>query len=120
MGPEIEKKRRHKRAPLSAHVRLLVDEGARTLILRGLIVEISLSGAGLYLAQPPDVGAQVKLELSYLVASGEIKTETVGGTAIYSKYIHDTYFVGIEFDRELDPKDQPDLYSRIQDILISY
>jgi hypothetical protein len=54
------------------------------------------------------------------VTGGEFKTEAVRGTTIYSKYIRDTYLVGVEFDQELNPKQHPDLYGRIQDILQSY
>jgi c-di-GMP-binding flagellar brake protein YcgR len=116
----MEKERRYKRAPLSADVRLFIDEGAHTSILRGMIVEISLSGIGIYLTQPLKVGSKVQFELYYLVASDEIKTETVRGTTIYSRYIHDIYFLGIEFDQELNPLHQLYLCKRIQESLESF
>ncbi|MGD2081105.1 MAG: PilZ domain-containing protein [Nitrospirota bacterium] len=112
-------KRKHRREPLSAHVMLLLDEGEHPLVRRGTVADISLGGIKLYLVQPLEVGAQVTLEIRFLVAGGEVKTEKVRGTTIYSQNIQDVYFVGIEFDQELNPERHPDLYGRIQDLLAS-
>lgn len=99
---------------------LLFGEAGPPLVRRGVIADISHGGIGLHLFQPLEVGVEVELEIRFPAIGGGIKTETVRGTTIYSKYIEDTYYVGIEFDKELSPKDQPDLYSRIQDILMSF
>lgn len=106
--------------PLSANVMLVLERGEPPLVRRGMVSAISLGGIGLYLVQPVDSGSKVTLENRFLVTGGEFKTEAVRGTTIYSKYIRDTYLVGVEFDQELDPKQHPDLYGRIQDILQSY
>jgi hypothetical protein len=112
-------RRRHKREPLSAHVMILLDEGEHPLVRRGSLADISFGGVKLYLVQPLEVGVRVTLEIRFIMAGGEVKTETVRGTAIYSQKIQDIHFVGIEFDQELDPKLHPDLYGRIVEIIES-
>lgn len=112
-------KRRHPRVPLSSNVMLLLEKGEPPLLRRGMVSAISFGGIGLYLVQPVEGGTMVRLENRFLVTGGDFKTETARGTTIYSKYLRDIYLVGIKFDEELNPKDHPDLYSRIQDILES-
>jgi hypothetical protein len=57
------------------------------------------------------------LEIRFPVSGGEVRSETVKGTTVYSNGIHNVHYVGIEFDNELNPKCQSALYSRIQNIL---
>lgn len=112
--------RKHKRAPLTAHVMLLIGESKPQVVMRGMVAEISFGGAGLYLVKPINVGVKVKLEIRFMLAGGGIKTTTLEGMTLYSNLVGDTHFVGIKFDQELNPKNQPDLYNRIEDILESY
>lgn len=107
--------RSHKRIPLIARVMLLVGEGEHSVVMRGMVADISLGGAGLYLVQPLEVGATVTAEIRFLIIGGGIKTEHVRGTVIYSHYIEDIYYVGIQFDQALNPQRNPALYRRIQD-----
>lgn len=114
-------RRRHPRVPLSANVMLLLDDGEQPpLVRRGMVSGISLCGVGLYLVLPVEKGSKVTLESRFLMTGGEIKKEKARGTTIYSKLMRDIYLVGVEFDQALNPKDQPNLYSRIQETLRSY
>jgi c-di-GMP-binding flagellar brake protein YcgR len=113
-----EDKRKHRRAPLAAHVRLFLDEGE--LVLRGTIADISLGGIGLHLVHPLKVGAEVTLEISFPVIGVGIQKGTIRGKIIYCEHIEGTYYVGIQFNQELNPIQQLELYSRIQDILESF
>jgi hypothetical protein len=113
-------RRKHLRVPLSANVQLHLEEGERPLIRRGMVSAVSLGGIGLYLVQPVESGSRVTLENRFMAAGGEIMTETVKGTAVYSKYLRDIYLVGIEFAQELSPNLQPHLYGHIQDTLKQY
>lgn len=85
-----------------------------------MVSGISFGGVGLYLVQPVESGTKVNVENRFLTVGGQFKTEAVRGTTIYSKYLRDIYLVGIEFDQELNPRDQPDLYSRIREVLKSF
>lgn len=113
----LAEKRRHKRVPLAALVTLAYEGGEDMLYLQGMVASISSGGVGLYLGKTLEDGTDVTLEVIFLVSGGEVKTETVKGTVVYSNLIRNTYFVGIEFDVELTPKGQPELYRRIQKIL---
>jgi hypothetical protein len=119
---QLEKKRderKHRRAPLTAHVTLLVGKAEPPVVRHAMIADISLGGAGLYLDEPVEDGIEVKLEISFQ-AGGGTKTETVRGKTIYSYHIKDTYYVGIEFDQELNPLHQLYLCKRIQESLESF
>jgi c-di-GMP-binding flagellar brake protein YcgR len=99
---------------------LIIGESESPVIFRGMVSDISIGGAGLYLVKPVEVGIKAKLEIRFLVAYAGIKTAIVRGKTVYSYPFQDTYYVGIQFDQELNPKDQPDLYNRIQHILESF
>jgi hypothetical protein len=96
---------------------LFFEEAESSLTRRGAIADISLGGIGLHLFQPIEDGVKVKLEVSFSVGRGEIKTETVQGKTLYSYHIRDMYYVGIEFDQELNAMHQPYLCKRIQESL---
>lgn len=113
----MEEKRRNKRVPLSALGILLFDGGEGPMALRGMVADISYSGVVLYLDKPMDGGADVTLEIRFPVSGGEVKSETVKGTTVYSNGIQNINYVGIEFDNELNPKCHAALYSRIQNII---
>lgn len=112
-------RRRHLRVPITAHVTLFFGGGEPTLVIHGVIADISLGGIGLHLYEPIEVGADMKLEISFPFG-GETKTETVEGTSIYSNRVESTHYVGIEFAQELNPEHQPYLCNRIQGILGSF
>jgi hypothetical protein len=114
-------RRRHPRVPLSAQVRLQLENDTNIFVLHGAIADISLGGMGLPLVHPMEVGVKVTLDISFpVIGAAGIKNVTVRGKTIYSEYIEGVHYQGIEFDQELNPKGQPDLYSRIQHILESF
>ncbi|MDA8241029.1 MAG: PilZ domain-containing protein [Nitrospiraceae bacterium] len=110
-------RRRHKRVPLAASVVLNFEEGGDELSLRAMTADISLSGIGLYIERSLQDGAGVTIEISFRAMGGLIKSDAVEGYVVYSNYIKDIYFVGIEFAEELAPSNQPDLYDCLQNIL---
>jgi hypothetical protein len=114
--PKIEKERRHKRIPLTANVMLLAGESAYAMVRQATIADISLGGVGIYHAFPLKVGVRVKLYICFMAAGGA-KTETVMGKTIYSYRIGNTYYVGIEFDQELNSSHHPELFTHIKYIL---
>jgi c-di-GMP-binding flagellar brake protein YcgR len=116
MGPEIEDKRKHKRTYLTAHVSLAIGESEPPLVRHATIGDISRGGVGLYLTSPLEVGTKVKLEIRFLVIGG-LKTETIKGKTIYLKHMEDTYYVGVEFDQELNPLQHPELFTHIENVL---
>jgi hypothetical protein len=114
--PKIEKERRHRRIPLTANVMLLAGELDLPMVRHATIADISLGGVGIYLVFPLGVGVRVKLEIRFM-ATGGIKTETVKGKTIYSYRIENTYYVGIEFDQQLNLLHHPKLFTHIENTL---
>jgi hypothetical protein len=114
--PETEDKRKHKRTYLTAHVSLVICDSETPTVRSGMIADISNGGVGLYITSPIEDGARVKLEIRFLVLGG-IKTETIKGQTVYSYSIDGANYVGIEFDQELNPKNHPELFTHIENIL---
>jgi hypothetical protein len=114
--PKIEKERKHRRIPLTANVMLLAGESAYAMVRQATIADISLGGVGIYNEFPLKVGVRVKLYICFIAAGGT-KTETVKGKTIYSYRIGNTYYIGIEFDQELNPSHHPELFTHIKNTL---
>jgi c-di-GMP-binding flagellar brake protein YcgR len=109
--------RKHKRVPLASSATISFEENGEIQVLRALSSDVALSGMGIYLerALPDKIG--VMLEINFRAAGGIVKTDIVKGNVVYSNYIQDIYFIGIEFVEELSSENQPDLHDRIQNIL---
>lgn len=112
----MSEKRKHKRVPFSAVTKLTMDTG----MAQGMVADISMGGIGLYMDRPLQDGVEVSLEIHFNVSGGQIVTETMTGTVVYSHRIQNVSFVGIEFTGELGSESQPVLYNRVQNIIKSY
>ncbi len=55
--------------------------------------------------------------MSRVASDGSLGTAFVGGTIVFFREIGNSYFVGIEFGEEIDPKEQSFLYDEIQKLL---
>ncbi|OGW29585.1 MAG: hypothetical protein A2X59_05740 [Nitrospirae bacterium GWC2_42_7] len=113
----MDTRRKHKRVPLASSVSVSFQENGEIQVFRALSSDISLSGIGLYIERPLPDKTQVVLEINFRAAGGVIKTDTVKGIVVYSNYVKDIYFIGIEFAEELTQESQPNLYDRMQNIL---
>ena len=47
----------------------------------------------------------------------DIKTDSIGGYVVYSKNMGGIHFMGIQFNKEINPENQPALYEHIRKIL---
>jgi hypothetical protein len=77
---------------------------------------ISLGGIGLYCDDPLEIDTKVSITISFISIDG-IRTDSMEGCVIYTKNLGGIYFMGIEFNKEINSKDQPLLYDYIQKIL---
>ena len=110
-------RRKHKRVPLASSVAISFEEDGEMQVFSALSSDISFSGIGLYLERSLHDKTDVLLEINFRAAGGVVKTDTVKGTVVYSSYIKDIYFIGVEFTEELTSEGQPNLYDRMQNIL---
>lgn len=113
----IEAKRRHKRVPLASYVTLTFEEDGQELSMEAMTADISFSGIGLYVARQVQEDTAMTVEIHFVAAVDQVKTETLRGRVVYANYIRKAYFIGVEFLEEMTPDSHPALYTRIQNIL---
>ncbi len=110
-------KRRHKRVPLAATAAMkyaLEESGEPVQVV---IADISMSGLGVYSDRPLKEGTELSIEIAFISTEGQIKTASLRGEGVYVREMGSMYFMGIEFDEEINPQKQPFLHDHLQKIL---
>ncbi len=113
----LTNKRRHKRIPLAASATITYSSEESSEIIQTMIADISLSGVGVYSDKRIREGTGLSIEISFISAQGLMTTAFMKGESVYDRVIGDLYFMGIEFDEEISPINQPSLYDHLQKIL---
>lgn len=73
---------------------------------------ISSGGIGLYADNPIEIDTNVSITINFISADG-IKTDSIEGCVVYNKDMGNIYFIGIQFNEEINPENQPALYEHI-------
>ncbi len=102
----MQPKRRHKRYPLFAIAELRHKEDSIT----AMVDNISLQGLGVYCLKPIELGARVEVEIRFISAEGDEKSDTLHGTVVWNLRREDIYMMGILFENELSQEEHPHLY----------
>jgi c-di-GMP-binding flagellar brake protein YcgR len=113
----MNKKRRHKRVPISAAVSIRPGSREDDQPIHAMAANISLSGIGLYSDSPLEPETEVSLNIHFISTGGIMKTVSLQGSVVFIKEIGDMYFMGIEFDEELNQEGQPSLHEHLMSIL---
>ena len=108
--------RRHKRVPITGTATLKFEDTGEFRSIQALPGSISLGGIGLYADDPIEDDTDVSITVNFISVDG-IKTDSIEGCVVYNKNIGRICFMGIQFNRELNPENQPALYEHIQKIL---
>ena len=109
-------KREHKRVPITGSAVLKFEHKGEMQLIQAMTGSISLGGIGLYGDDRIEDDTNLSIAISFMSADG-IKTDSIEGCAIYNKNIADMYFMGIQFNEEINSEQQPSLYEHIQKIL---
>ncbi len=106
--------RRHRRIPVSGVATVVFDgkEGLRSV--QTLTGNMSFAGIGLYSDDRITEEAEVLTTIKYLTGGGEMGRAVIKGRVVYNKMIGQLYFIGIQFDQEIDRTNQPSLYEHIE------
>ena len=83
---------------------------------QGKLGSISYVGMGLYADNPIKANKKVLITMNFISIGGGIKDSAIEGRVLYNREIGKIYFVGIEFNEAVNPKNQPLLYKHIQNI----
>ena len=110
-------KKRHRRVPLaaSAIITYTIEESSERIL--AMIADISLSGIGVYSDKRIREGTDVSIEITFISATGLMTTDSTKGESVYIREIGGMYFIGIEFDEEINPIKQPSVHEHLQKIL---
>jgi len=100
-------KRRNSRIPISGIANIALKEHGKIHSIQTVIANISLRGMGVYAYNAMKIKSDVSITINFLFSDGSLKTDSLTGHIMNSKKIDNTYFIGIEFDEEINPKNQP-------------
>jgi len=106
----------HKRVSLTGSGILKFEKNGNIQSIQTILCNISLGGIGLYADVPIEIDTNVSITINFMSAGG-IKTDSVEGCVVYYKDMGNIYFMGIQFNEEINPENQPSLYEHIQKIL---
>lgn len=113
----MRNKRQYKRVPISGLAALLFKEKGEIHSIQTVIANISLRGIGLYSYNSIKVKTCVSISINFIYADGELKTDSIEGCVIRKEKIDNTYFIGIQFNEEINAQNQPSLFKHLQNIL---
>jgi c-di-GMP-binding flagellar brake protein YcgR len=110
-------RRRHKRILISGSATLEFKNKGEIKSIQTVIANISLEGIGLYSYSSIRVKTSVSITANFISVDGGLKTDSIRGRVISSRKIGDTHFLGIQFDEEMNARNQPSLFKHVQNIL---
>ena len=110
-------KRRHKRVPLAASATIRYTSEESPQPIQAMISDISLSGMGVYLDTPIREDTGLLIDISFISSEGLMTTASLQGESVYVREMGGMYFMGIEFNEEINPLKQPSLHQHLQNIL---
>lgn len=109
-------KRKHKRFPITGTATLQFEDRGKSRTIRAVLNNISSFGMGLYADNPIEANQQVSVTINFISIDG-IEDTVIEGRVIYSKDLGNIHFVGIKFNEDINPKNQPVLFKHIQNVL---
>jgi c-di-GMP-binding flagellar brake protein YcgR len=108
--------RRHKRVPITGTATLKFEVMGEYRSIQALPGSISLGGIGLYADDRIEDDTGVLITINF-ISSEDIRTGSIEGCVVYSKNMGGIHFMGIQFNEEVNPVNQPALYEHIRKIL---
>jgi c-di-GMP-binding flagellar brake protein YcgR len=108
--------RRHKRVPITGTATLKFEDKGEFRSVQALPCSISIGGIGLYADDRIEDDTSVSITINF-ISLEDIKTDSIEGFVVYSKNMGGIHFMGIQFNEEVNPENQPALYEHIQKIL---
>ena len=110
-------KRRHKRVPLAASATIKYNFEENPEPIQAMTADISFAGIGVYSDKPIREGTSLSIEITFISAKGIMTTASIQGESVYVREMGGIYFIGIEFDEEINPIKQPSLHDHLKKIL---
>ena len=109
-------KRKHKRFSLTGIATLQYEAEGESKTIRALLCSISSIGIGLYADNPIEARKRVSISMDF-ISIGGLQSTFIEGSVVYNKNLGNIHFVGIQFNEDINPQNQPVLFKHIQNIL---
>jgi c-di-GMP-binding flagellar brake protein YcgR len=100
-------KRRNTRIPIAGIANIEFKDQGKIHSIQTVIANISLRGMGVYAYNSMKINTDVSIIINFVFSDGSLKTDSLTGHVINNKKIDNTYFIGIQFDEEIDTEKQP-------------
>ena len=100
-------KRRYTRIPIAGLANIEFKDQEKIHSIQTVIGNISLGGMGVYAYNSIKLKTDVSITIYFVFSDGSLKTDSLTGHVISNKRIDNTYFIGIQFNEELDLEKQP-------------
>ncbi|MFH1702901.1 MAG: PilZ domain-containing protein [Nitrospirota bacterium] len=105
-----------KRVSLTGSAILKFEKKGNIQSIQAVPGNISLGGMGLIADVLIEIDTNVSITINFISVDG-IKTDSIEGRVVHYKDIGNIYFIGIQFNEEINPENQPSLHKHIQRIL---
>ena len=109
-------KRNHKRFSLTGIATLQFEDEGKNKTIHALLSNISSVGIGVYADNPIEANKRVSMTMDF-ISIGGLQNCVIEGSVVYNKELGNIHFVGIQFNEDVNPKNQPVLFKHIQNIL---
>jgi c-di-GMP-binding flagellar brake protein YcgR len=109
-------RRWHKRVSITGIAILKFEKRGDIQSIQAVPGNISLGGIGVYADVPIEIDTNVSITIDFISVDG-IKADSIEGRVLHYKDIGNIYFIGIQFNEEINPENQPSLHKHIQKIL---
>jgi len=110
------RERRQPRVPLFGVAEVRAGSDDFTYFCTALIQNISLSGVGLYMHQPIEVGIPVSITIRFTTNNGKRPSDIVEGVVASVTEIDDFFCVGVGFSSPVNSDKQPNLHQHLVSI----
>jgi hypothetical protein len=108
--------RRHERFAITGIATLKFEDKGEIKTTQATLSTISSEGIGLYVDSPIKNDTYVSLTIHFISGDG-IKNNSIKGSVLYNRDLGKRYFIGIQFNEDINSKNQPLLYTHLQKII---
>ena len=102
-------RRLNTRIPISGVANIEFKDQGKIHSIQTVIANVSVRGIGVYAYDSMKVSTDVSITITFVFSDGSLKNDSLTGRIISNGKIENTYFIGIHFNEEINPENQPHL-----------
>jgi hypothetical protein len=110
-------RREFARYPMFAVAEITQKDRVALARILSQVNNISEMGLGVYSDTYIESGAKISVQVEYQGTEGVMEKDSIDGRVAWVVPQDNLFYVGIIFDKELDPEEQPKLYRYFHDVI---